>query len=38
MKHLTFDDRLTIQKGLKNNQNFAQIADEIGKVFAIFFP
>ena len=31
MKHLTFDDRLTIQKGLKNNQNFSQIADEIGK-------
>ena len=31
MKHLTFDDRLTIQKGLKNNQHFSQIADEIGK-------
>ena len=31
MKHLTFDDRLNIQKGLKNNRNFAQIADEIGK-------
>lgn len=31
MKHLTFDDRLTIQKGLKNGQNFAQIANVIGK-------
>lgn len=31
MKHLTYDDRLTIQKGLKNNQNFSQIADQIGK-------
>ena len=31
MKHLSFDDRLTIQKGLRFRQNFAQIAAEIGK-------
>jgi len=31
MKHLTYDDRLAIQKGLKHGKNFSQIADEIGK-------
>lgn len=31
MKHLTYDDRLSIQKGLKYGRSFTQIADEIGK-------
>lgn len=31
MKHLTFDDRLTIQRELKNGKNFSQIADILGK-------
>lgn len=31
MKHLTYDDRLCIQRGLKNRYNFSQIAAQIGK-------
>ena len=30
-KHLTLDDRITIQKGLKEGQTFAEIAALIGK-------
>ena len=31
MKHLTYDDRLSIQAGLKAGLNFSQIAETIGK-------
>jgi len=31
MSHLTYEDRLTIQQGLKFGKNFSQIAKEIGK-------
>lgn len=30
-KHLSYDDRLDIEKGLKNNLSFKQIAKDLGK-------
>lgn len=30
-KHMTLDDRITIQKGLKNNLSFSSIAEELGR-------